>query len=79
MTRSGLGTESARERVESVVDHQLGVVEVQAGEDLVLGEVVVRDDEVREEIDLRDLALLLVAGQEKEELRSGSAEPFFLL
>src|ERR1700693_1415158 len=57
------------ERVEAVVDHELGVVQVQARENLVLGEVVVGHDERREEIDLGEIALLLVPRQEKEELR----------
>ena len=71
----GLG----EKRVEAVVDHQLRVVQVQAREDLVLGEVVIRHDEVREEVDLGDLTLLLVAGKEKEELRLESRARLLLV
>src|ERR1700693_4975354 len=55
------------------VDHEVrpgnGLREERVQAELVLGKVVVGHDESREEIDLCELALLLVARQEKEELR----------
>src|SRR5258706_2308857 len=56
-------------RVEPVVRAYLFVGQRQVREDLVLGERVVGDDEVPEEVDLRDLALLLIAREEEVDLR----------
>src|SRR5207245_958186 len=54
--------------VEPVVNHQLGVVERQVGEDLVLREGVVGEDQLGEEVALGDLPLLVVTRQQKKEL-----------
>ena len=47
-------------------------------EDLALGERVVRDDQLREEIALRDLALLVVAREQEEQLGAKCGAAFVL-
>jgi len=54
---------------ESVVEHELVVLENDVGENAVLGEEIVGDDELGKEIALRDVALLPEAVQEEEKLR----------
>src|ERR1700680_2622134 len=54
--------------IEPVVDHELGVVERQVREELVFRKGVVGEEQLREEIALGNRPLLVVPGQEKEEL-----------
>ena len=58
-----------KEMVELPVEGQLVRVEVDLGEDVVLGEEVVGDQALAEELLLRQLLLLAVAGQQEEQLR----------
>jgi hypothetical protein len=52
-----------------VVQHELVVLENDVGEDAVLGEEIVGDDELGEEVALRDFALLPEPVQKEEQLR----------
>src|ERR1043166_5801596 len=54
--------------VQPVVEHQLGVFERQVREDLALRERVVDQDQLREEVALRELLLLVEARQQEEQL-----------
>ena len=79
MTRSGVGHVLAEQVVVAVVDVELGVAEVEAGEELVLLEDVIGD------IGLVGIALhvepaqLLVAGDEERELRLERRSGFALI
>src|ERR1051326_2149773 len=57
------------EVVQPVVDHQLGVIERQMREDLRLRERIVGEDQLGEEIALRDVALLIEPREQEKQLR----------
>jgi hypothetical protein len=67
----------AREQiVQTLIDEELVVVEIQIREDLVLVEELVADRHLREEIRLAERRLLTMAAQEIEELGlQGGARP----
>ena len=64
----GPGELSVEQTVDALVEHQFVGVEVEPGEDAILGEQVVGDRGLGEEVLLGELALLVVAGQQKVEL-----------
>ena len=69
MTRSGFGSALGERRPDLLVEPHLLVAERQVREDLVLRERVVGDDELLEEVHLRDLLLLAVAREQEVDLR----------
>ncbi len=68
MTRSGGGDVAREQIVQTLIDEQLVVVEVQIREDLVLVEQVVADRDLAEQIRLAERGLLTMSIQQIEEL-----------
>jgi hypothetical protein len=64
----GLGELSVEQAVDALVKDQLVGVEVEPGEDAILGEQIVGNRGLGEEVLLGELALLVVAGQQEVEL-----------
>jgi len=65
----GLGRVAREKIVETLIDEQLVVVEIQVGEDLVFVEEVIRNRRLREQVRLPQRRLLPVTRQQIKELR----------
>src|SRR5205085_5794848 len=70
------GHRFVKKLVQTVENHQFRVVQGQISKDFALREGVVGDHQLGKEVPLRDLPLLVVAGQHEEELRAKCGTAF---
>src|SRR5205814_3299080 len=74
-----LGHRLVQQVVQTVVNHQFRIVQGQIGEDFVLREGVVGQNQLGEEVALRDRALLVVSRKQKKELAAERRAAFVLV